>query len=344
MHADVSVIKVGGSLLDWPDLPDRLSVFLKGQRTEVASGHRVLLAGGGPAVDLVRRLDRDHHLGGETAHRLAIHAMDLTARCLVAILPGSVAVDRLGELFPVWSSGRIPVLTPSPILQDIERPGMAPLPRTWDMTSDSIAAWIADHLGAKSLILLKSASLPIGADREMAARLERVTHSFPSSLEPFRMWSISTFATRTASFSLCNERMRGSENLTISFTSVRIPIAAIWLERTTTMAKPARGERCPSPGCCLLTSPTSHLWRFPRLRGQLVYFMTPPGSAGVPLLGENEYWLARDEVVRWLTEGVFYLVSPLDSANATEVELTEEQESLLTWLDKHGIQHVRLVE
>jgi hypothetical protein len=81
-----------------------------------------------------------------------------------------------------------------------------------------------------------------------------------------------------------------------------------------------------------------------RLRGQLVYFMTPPGSAGVPLLEENEYWLARDEVARWLDEGVFYLVSPLDSANATEVELTEEQEALLIWLNKHGIQHLRLME
>ncbi len=81
-----------------------------------------------------------------------------------------------------------------------------------------------------------------------------------------------------------------------------------------------------------------------RLRGQLVYFMTPPGSAGVPPLGEHEYWMARDEVNRWLDEGVFYLVSPLDSANATEVELTEEQEALLIWLNKHGIQHLRLVE
>ncbi len=72
--------------------------------------------------------------------------------------------------------------------------------------------------------------------------------------------------------------------------------------------------------------------------------MTPPGSVGIPALGENEYWIARHEVAHWLAEGVFYLVSPLDSANATEVELTEEQESLLTWLDKHAIQHVRLVE
>jgi hypothetical protein len=80
-----------------------------------------------------------------------------------------------------------------------------------------------------------------------------------------------------------------------------------------------------------------------RLRGQLVYFMTPPGAAGLPELAEDEYWIARDDVARWLDEGVFYLVSPLDSANATEVELTEEQEAVLSWLQKNGVQHVRVV-
>jgi hypothetical protein len=82
----------------------------------------------------------------------------------------------------------------------------------------------------------------------------------------------------------------------------------------------------------------------PRMRGQLVYFMAAPSAAGMPTLGENEYWFARDEVKKWVDEGVFYLVSPLDSANMTEVELTEEQEALLSWLDKNQIQHVRVRE
>jgi hypothetical protein len=81
-----------------------------------------------------------------------------------------------------------------------------------------------------------------------------------------------------------------------------------------------------------------------RLRSQLVYFMSAHDEAGVPPLGENEYWFATIDVAKWLDEGVFYLVSPLDTANKTEVELTEEQESLLTWLNAAGIQHVRLVE
>ncbi len=64
----------------------------------------------------------------------------------------------------------------------------------------------------------------------------------------------------------------------------------------------------------------------------------------MPQLGENEYWFASVAVEKWLDEGVFYLVSPLDTANMTEVEITEEQESLLGWLNSEKVQHVRLDE
>ncbi len=82
----------------------------------------------------------------------------------------------------------------------------------------------------------------------------------------------------------------------------------------------------------------------PRLRSQLVYFMSSPDAPGVPPLGENEYWFAQDEVAKWLDDGVIYLVSPLDTANMTEVEISEEQESFLGWLKSKGVQHVRVVE
>jgi len=81
-----------------------------------------------------------------------------------------------------------------------------------------------------------------------------------------------------------------------------------------------------------------------RLRSQVVYFMTPSGSHGVPQLGENEYWLAGDDVAKWLSEGVLCLVSPLDSENFTEVELSDEQETMLQWLSANRIEHVRVVE
>jgi hypothetical protein len=81
-----------------------------------------------------------------------------------------------------------------------------------------------------------------------------------------------------------------------------------------------------------------------RLKSQLVYFMTPPTTEGVGPLAEDEYWFNGKEVAIWLSEGVFHLVSPLDSANTTEVELTEEQEAFLDWLSRHQIERVRVVE
>ena len=101
----------------------------------------------------------------------------------------------------------------------------------------------------------------------------------------------------------------------------------------------------PSPLLMSVDQPTAPPFPLtPRLRSQLVYFMTPPDTAGVPTLGENEYWIAGADVSKWLDEGVIELISPLDTENFTEVELTEEQEAMLAWLDKTRTQHVRVVE
>ena len=82
----------------------------------------------------------------------------------------------------------------------------------------------------------------------------------------------------------------------------------------------------------------------PRLRDQLVYFMSARDTAGLPAMGEQDFWFDADEVAKWADDGVFYLVSPLDTDNMTEVELTEEQETMLAWLQSKAVRHVRLEE
>lgn len=81
-----------------------------------------------------------------------------------------------------------------------------------------------------------------------------------------------------------------------------------------------------------------------RLRSQLVYFTSGAGEPGVPELGEGEYYFAEADIARWLDDGVFHLVSPLDTANMTEVELTEEQEDLLGWLQANKVRHAKVIE
>lgn len=79
-----------------------------------------------------------------------------------------------------------------------------------------------------------------------------------------------------------------------------------------------------------------------RFRHDVAYFMTPPGERGAPQMPHGEYWIDPDEARRWLDEGILTLVSPLDSENQAEAEITEEQEKWLEWLVANNVRHVRL--
>jgi 5-(aminomethyl)-3-furanmethanol phosphate kinase len=175
------VIKVGGSLLDWPELPRRLAAFLDDDRGHEANLRKqaVLIAGGGPFADLVRTVDQTHDLGDQRAHRLAIHALDLTAELLAALLPGSAVVHRQVEIRSCWNLGQVPILAPCRFLEEIDDRGPDPLATSWEVTSDSIAARMALLLQARRLILLKSAGLSADMGRGEAARSGLVDPMFP---------------------------------------------------------------------------------------------------------------------------------------------------------------------
>lgn len=79
-----------------------------------------------------------------------------------------------------------------------------------------------------------------------------------------------------------------------------------------------------------------------RFKHDIAYFMTPAGEPGVPALAAGEYWVRLDDSRRLLDDGVLLLVSPLDSENHTEVEISEDQERWLEWMLAHQIEHVRI--
>jgi hypothetical protein len=80
----------------------------------------------------------------------------------------------------------------------------------------------------------------------------------------------------------------------------------------------------------------------PRFKRDIHYFMTPPGEHDAPKLPPGEYWIRLEEARHWLDEGSLQLVSPLDSENKADVEITEEQEQWLEWLLANQVQHVKI--
>lgn len=171
------VVKVGGSLLDWPQLPTRLGEFLD---SALADRRVVLITGGGAFADVVRGLDQVHGLGERISHALAIRAMDLTARLLEGLTTGTCVVEDLADLDRAWARGLRPILAPSRYLETVDETGDDPLPISWETTSDSIAARIADRIGSTRLILLKSARVEAATRREAAER-GLVDPSFPGA-------------------------------------------------------------------------------------------------------------------------------------------------------------------
>jgi hypothetical protein len=79
-----------------------------------------------------------------------------------------------------------------------------------------------------------------------------------------------------------------------------------------------------------------------RFRKEVVYFMTPAEGHGAPPLGKDEYWVRLEDSARWLDDGFFSLVSPLDAHSVAEIEITEEQEEWLEWMVKNKITSIRL--
>jgi aspartokinase-like uncharacterized kinase len=150
------VIKVGGSLFDWPLLPLALDAWLSGQ----PSATNVLIAGGGSLVDTIRRASRTFSLDDETAHWLSIDAMGINATFLAGFLPDAELISTYRELRSAveTDSCRRIVFDAREFLSKHEsKLSGCVLPHNWSVTSDSIAARLAAVLAADELVLLKSA-------------------------------------------------------------------------------------------------------------------------------------------------------------------------------------------
>jgi aspartokinase-like uncharacterized kinase len=141
----LTVVKVGGGLAR--EAGDGALRALCMRIAELGTRHPLLVVpGGGRFADAVREYDRRHGLRPETAHRMAILAMEQLGWALADLIPGAArcADPR------VRRDGGVSVLLPAALLAEGD-----PLPASWDVTSDSIAAWVAGLAGAGRLVLVK---------------------------------------------------------------------------------------------------------------------------------------------------------------------------------------------
>jgi len=143
----MTVVKVGGGLLAYPEL---LDATLENIVNAASERPTVIVPGGGPFADAVRNADRHLGLPDDSAHWMAILAMDQYAHLLASRHPSLTVAFSKHDIETAIGANRVAVLAPFRWLHEVD-----PLPHSWDVTSDSISAWIANTLGAKELVLVK---------------------------------------------------------------------------------------------------------------------------------------------------------------------------------------------
>ncbi len=134
MTAEKVVIKLGGSLLDTaPKLLQQL--YLRVQNTDI---QLLIIPGGGPFANQIRYLDDRYGLGADTAHWMAILAMEQYAW----YLSGRTTITPTSK--PETCREKISIVQVYRPLQESDE-----LEHCWDVTSDTIAAWFAQRCGAR---------------------------------------------------------------------------------------------------------------------------------------------------------------------------------------------------
>jgi aspartokinase-like uncharacterized kinase len=139
-----TVIKLGGSFALSPELRDWIKAIV------VHAGRVVIVPGGGPFADTVRAAQVQMRFDDRTAHRMGLLAMEQYGCAIASMNKRLQLADSLEAIRQGVAGGKVPVWLPAQmVLADTT------IPQSWDVTSDSLAAWLAGRIGAERLVLVK---------------------------------------------------------------------------------------------------------------------------------------------------------------------------------------------
>jgi aspartokinase-like uncharacterized kinase len=179
------VVKLGGSVLGTPDLKGWLDAF-----AQFGDGKVVIVPGGGVFADAVRDAQAKTGIDDATAHQMALVAMDQYATLMTGLNEDLVMASSVLEIAELCLQNKAIVWKPSEMVL-----AEKDLPMSWDLTSDSLAAWFAAKLDAQHLLIVKSIS-PSHAEKVEVEKLmlEGVVDSYfsvYSTGKSFKTWLVS---------------------------------------------------------------------------------------------------------------------------------------------------------
>ncbi len=141
------VVKLGGSLAGSRDLIAWMAAL------DRFGGPLILVPGGGPFADTVRAAQAKMRFDDEAAHHMALLAMEQYGIALARLWPRLSCVATPAAIRRAVRLNQAAYWAPAAMAL-----GSA-LPKSWEVTSDTLSAWLAAEIRAKKLLLIKSADV-----------------------------------------------------------------------------------------------------------------------------------------------------------------------------------------
>jgi aspartokinase-like uncharacterized kinase len=138
------VVKLGGSTAGHEEMQQWIDALAS------ASFPLAIVPGGGPFADQVRISQKRLRYSDEAAHAMAILAMDQFGLVIAERHQRLRSARTVHEIETALEAGFIPVWLPSTMTT-----GAAEIPCSWEVTSDSLSAWLASRLQARDLLVIK---------------------------------------------------------------------------------------------------------------------------------------------------------------------------------------------
>ncbi|MFK7816200.1 MAG: amino acid kinase [Gammaproteobacteria bacterium] len=149
LYSDAWAIKLGGSLYNSKYLIEWLEIIKNCSDRRI-----VIIPGGGPFADQVRLADEKYNLKPNYSHDMAILAMQQFGYLLASMSPDLVLANTTKKINQAWDASQVVIWEPYEMVRDQCR-----LDKTWGVTSDSLAAWLANVLCIGNLLLIKSSKI-----------------------------------------------------------------------------------------------------------------------------------------------------------------------------------------
>ena len=140
------VIKIGGSLYN----SKYLTMWLN-EISECSLKQIVIVPGGGPFADQVRKADEKFGLEEIHSHNMAVLAMQQYAAVCASLCPTLELANSIDKIHNAWGNEKAAIWEPYETVRDQCR-----LDKTWEVTSDSLAIWLANVLEIKNVLFVKS--------------------------------------------------------------------------------------------------------------------------------------------------------------------------------------------